>query len=80
MATNGVWQLQQVTIRYCQYGGSSRYIRKLLQHKRFLDFVKENPQVTFKTELKGARHPVLIGDYSKRLIIQILASALTLRV
>lgn len=30
---------------------------------RFLSFVKENPQVKFQTEVKGARHPVLIGDY-----------------
>lgn len=27
MATKGVWQLKEVTIRYCQHGGSSRYIR-----------------------------------------------------
>ncbi|GAB9470162.1 hypothetical protein Gpo141_00007415 [Globisporangium polare] len=63
MATKGVWQLKQVTIRYCQHSGSSRNIRKLLGDERFLNFVKENPQVNFQTELKGARHPVLIGDY-----------------
>lgn len=39
--------------------------RKLLGDERFLNFVKENPQVKFQTELKGARHPVLIGDYSE---------------
>ncbi|DBA03545.1 TPA: hypothetical protein N0F65_011446 [Lagenidium giganteum] len=63
MATKGVWQLQKLTIRYCQYGGSSRYVRQLLADERFLRFVEENPQVQFQTELKGARHPVLIGDY-----------------
>ncbi|KAG7402099.1 39S ribosomal protein L43, mitochondrial [Phytophthora boehmeriae] len=63
MATKGVWQLKQVTIRYCQHGGSSRYVRQLLTDERFLNFVKENPQVQFETELKGARHPILIGDY-----------------
>lgn len=36
----------------------------MLGDQRFLAFVQENPQVNFRTELKGARHPVLIGDYS----------------
>lgn len=27
MATKGVWQLKQVTIRYCQHSGSSRNVR-----------------------------------------------------
>ncbi|KAH7488394.1 hypothetical protein PRIC1_007490 [Phytophthora ramorum] len=63
MATKGVWQLKQVTIRYCQHGGSSRHVRQLLGDERFLKFVEANPQVQFETELKGARHPVLIGDY-----------------
>ncbi|EEY63982.1 uncharacterized protein PITG_02494 [Phytophthora infestans T30-4] len=63
MATKGVWQLKQVTIRYCQHGGSSRYVRQLLGDERFVKFVEENPQVQFETELKGARHPILIGDY-----------------
>ncbi|KAF1330890.1 hypothetical protein FI667_g2587, partial [Globisporangium splendens] len=36
---------------------------QMLGDDRFLNFVKENPQVKFQTELKGARHPVLIGDY-----------------
>lgn len=30
MATHGVWQLKQVTIRYCQHSGSSRFIRCVL--------------------------------------------------
>ncbi|CEG40921.1 Mitochondrial/chloroplast ribosomal protein 36a [Plasmopara halstedii] len=63
MATKGVWQLKQVTIRYCQHSGSSRYVRQLLSDDRFHKFVEENPQVHFKTELKGARHPILVGEY-----------------
>ncbi|GLD94293.1 hypothetical protein PINS_up002904 [Pythium insidiosum] len=63
MATRGVWQLQKVTIRYCQHGGSSKHVREMFKDPRFLQFVKENPQVTFETEIKGARHPILIGDY-----------------
>ncbi|OQS05266.1 hypothetical protein THRCLA_20669 [Thraustotheca clavata] len=63
MATRGVWQLEKLTIRYCQYGGSSRYVRDLLKDPRFLQFVQENPQVTFETRLKGNSHPVIIGDY-----------------
>jgi large subunit ribosomal protein L43 len=39
--------------------------REMLKAPRFLNFVKENPQVTFQTEIKGAKHPVLIGDYSE---------------
>lgn len=49
----------------CLYLVLCSVIRKLLGDERFLNFVKENPQVKFSTELKGARHPVLIGDYSE---------------
>lgn len=65
MATRGIWQLKEVTIRYCQHSGSSRHVRDFLSNKQFLEFVKENPQVSFRTELKPGRHPVLIGDYGK---------------
>ncbi|KAF0699016.1 Aste57867_10399 [Aphanomyces stellatus] len=63
MATRGVWQLQKLTIRYCQHGGSSKNVRELLKDSRFLAFVSENPQVEFSTEIKGSKHPVLIGEY-----------------
>ncbi|CAK4660049.1 hypothetical protein LEN26_001986 [Aphanomyces euteiches] len=63
MATRGVWQLQKLTIRYCQYGGSSRNVRDMLKDPRFLNFVSENPQVEFATQIKGNKHPVLIGEY-----------------
>jgi large subunit ribosomal protein L43 len=63
MATRGVWQLQKLTIRYCQYGGSSRYVRELLKHPSFFDFVRENSHVEFHTEVKANKHPILVGDY-----------------
>ncbi|ETV69974.1 hypothetical protein H257_14347 [Aphanomyces astaci] len=63
MATRGVWQLQKLTVRYCQYGGSSKNVRELLKDPRFLSFVTENPQVSFATEVQGNKHPVLIGEY-----------------
>jgi large subunit ribosomal protein L43 len=39
--------------------------REMLGDQRFLNFVKQNPQIKFQTELKGARHPILIGEYSE---------------
>ncbi|ETV94190.1 hypothetical protein H310_11896 [Aphanomyces invadans] len=63
MATRGVWQLQKLTIRYCQYGGSSKNVREMLKDSRFLSFVNENPQVSFATEVKSNKHPILIGEY-----------------
>lgn len=63
MATKGVWQLQKLTLRYCQHSGSSRYARDLIRDTRFLQFVKDNPQIEFHSEIKSGRHPVLMGDY-----------------
>ena len=65
MATRGVWQLKKLTIRYCEHGGSSRHTRDIVKDSRFLEFVKENPQVEFHTEIKNGRHPIVIGDYGK---------------
>lgn len=42
----------------------------MLGDERFLAFVRENPQIQFQTELKGARHPVLIGNYSAFVLLQ----------
>ena len=58
------WQLQRLTVRYCDMGGSSRgtreWIRTLLK-----PFAEANPQVQCVAGVARGRHPVVQGEYLK---------------
>uniref|UniRef100_A0A7S2RB73 Large ribosomal subunit protein mL43 n=1 Tax=Mucochytrium quahogii TaxID=96639 RepID=A0A7S2RB73_9STRA len=64
MCSRGVWQLEKLTIRYCQNGGSSKGIRKFIRHD-VIKFAEENPQVSVQTVLKPNRHPIIVAEYKK---------------
>lgn len=62
MTQRGVWQLQRLTVSYCEHSGSSRGAREFVQN--FLPlFAKDNKQIEVKAELKPGRHPCLRGEY-----------------
>ncbi|CDF39682.1 hypothetical protein CHC_T00009060001 [Chondrus crispus] len=61
MARRGVWELNEVIVRYCASSGSSRGIREFVA-KDLADFAERNPQITFKTEIRGG-HPCVFGKY-----------------
>lgn len=62
MARRGVWELNEVIVRYCASSGSSRGIREFVA-KDLADFAERNPQITLKTEICGG-HPCVFGKYS----------------
>jgi len=62
MALNGVWQLQKLVVRYCDWGGSSRGIREFIQ-SHLPTFSHNNPQVEVVTEMMRGKHPHLRGYY-----------------
>jgi hypothetical protein len=62
MSLRGVKQLKELVIRYSDYDGSSRGIREWMGNN-LLNFAKQNANLQIKTELKRAKHPLLIGQY-----------------
>jgi large subunit ribosomal protein L43 len=62
MSLRGVKQLKELVIRYSDYDGSSRGIREWMGNS-LLNFAKQNGNLQIKTELKRAKHPLLIGQY-----------------
>lgn len=62
MATRGVFQLRKLTVKYCDYGGSSKGAREFIRH-RIVDFAKSTPAAEIVTELRPGRHPYIMGDY-----------------
>ena len=62
MSLRGVRQLKELIIRYSDYDGSSRGIREWMRAD-LVKLAQENPQITFRTELKRAVHPFLRGVY-----------------
>ncbi len=63
MATRGVFQCKQLTLRYCEHGGSSKAVRDYLASGRLLEWAKERPSVNIKVRVKNGRHPNLQAEY-----------------
>mmetsp|Transcript_9859 Transcript_9859/g.19375 ORF Transcript_9859/g.19375 Transcript_9859/m.19375 type:complete len:130 (+) Transcript_9859:140-529(+) len=62
MCSRGVWQLERLTIRYCQNGGSSTGTRQFI--RQFLGpFAEKNPQIQIDVIRRPNRHPVVLGEY-----------------
>jgi hypothetical protein len=63
MATRGVFQCQKLTLRYCEYGGSSRAVRDYLSSGRLVDWATSRPSVEIKVKVQNGKHPIVTGDY-----------------
>lgn len=62
MATRGVFQLRKLTVKYCDYGGSSKGARDFIRHG-IVDFAKRTPAAEVVTELRPGHHPYIQGEY-----------------
>mmetsp|Transcript_10102 Transcript_10102/g.17773 ORF Transcript_10102/g.17773 Transcript_10102/m.17773 type:complete len:129 (-) Transcript_10102:95-481(-) len=62
MCTRGVWQLEKLTLRYCNSGGSSLGVRNFIRES-LADFAAANPQLQCVAATKANRHPIAIGTY-----------------
>ncbi|KAL4588257.1 hypothetical protein LXL04_001140 [Taraxacum kok-saghyz] len=65
MSQRGVWQLQKLTVSYCNWGGSSRGIRGFME-SQLQAFKESNPQLEVVTELNRGQHPFLKGAYKNK--------------
>ena len=63
MSRNGVWQLKQLTLRYCPFSGSSRGVRTFVEGEMMEKFTRENAQLQMQTMERRGRHPFLEAVY-----------------
>ena len=63
MATRGVFQLQKLTLSYCEVGGSSKVIRDFLSSGNLLDWAKERPHIQIRVKVRNGNHPNIQADY-----------------
>ena len=62
MSVKGVQQLQRLTIRYCDLGGSSRGMRQYI-FDNLIDWAERNPNTEVATEIVRNKHPFVRGEY-----------------
>lgn len=58
----GRYQLKELVIRYCDWGGSSRGIREFIA-KDLVGFADANPQLKISVVRRNNMHPVVRGRY-----------------
>ena len=63
MATHGQRQLLRLTISYCTYGGSSRFVRELFKTPQLIAFAENNADLEIKTVVRKGHHPFVRGEY-----------------
>ena len=63
MCSRGVFQLQKLSLYFCDYGGSSSGVRDLLASQKLKTFLTENPHIKFQVICKRNNHPFVTGLY-----------------
>ncbi|KAJ8599068.1 hypothetical protein CTAYLR_007620 [Chrysophaeum taylorii] len=58
----GRFQLKELVVRYCGWGGSSRGARAFIG-ENLITFAEENPQIQVSARQANNKHPILIGRY-----------------
>ncbi|KAK9865433.1 hypothetical protein WJX84_003307 [Apatococcus fuscideae] len=62
MSRRGVWQLKHLTLRYCDWSGSSKGTRDFIDHL-LPQFSRENAQLKIETAVQRGRHPSWHAQY-----------------
>lgn len=65
MATRGIYQLQKLTIVYCEHGGSSRLVRDFISSGRIIEWAEKHPHIDIELKLRNgySNHPYIKGEY-----------------
>lgn len=63
MATRGVFQLQKLTLHYCEIGGSSRAIREYIGEGHLVAWATARPHIRVEVLRRQNRHPYVRADY-----------------
>lgn len=63
MATRGVTQLQKLTLKYCEHGGSSRALREYLANGQLAAWAAEHGDTAIHVQVRNGHHPVVHAEY-----------------
>mmetsp|Transcript_26425 Transcript_26425/g.30240 ORF Transcript_26425/g.30240 Transcript_26425/m.30240 type:complete len:136 (-) Transcript_26425:221-628(-) len=63
MATRGIYQLQKLSIVYCEHGGSSRAVRSFISSGRIVDWAERHPFINIEVQSRNGNHPFIKGEY-----------------
>lgn len=63
MCSRGVFQLQKLSLFFCDYGGSSSGVRDLITSNNFKNFMASNPHIQLEVICKRNHHPHVKGTY-----------------
>mmetsp|Transcript_19596 Transcript_19596/g.36006 ORF Transcript_19596/g.36006 Transcript_19596/m.36006 type:complete len:167 (-) Transcript_19596:523-1023(-) len=63
MVSRGVFQLKNLKLLFCDFGGRSQGIRNLLQTEKLDEFVTQNPQIKFEAIVKTGFSPYIKTEY-----------------
>ncbi|CAJ1935321.1 unnamed protein product [Cylindrotheca closterium] len=63
MATRGVFQLQKLSLFYCEHGGSSKAVRDFLASGKLIDWARERPHLKINVRVRNGKHPFVKADY-----------------
>jgi large subunit ribosomal protein L43 len=66
MATRGVFQLGQLTLHYCEVGGSSRAVREYLGNGKLVVWAQNHPHVQINVQPRNGHHPYVHAQYHTR--------------
>lgn len=61
MARRGVFELNEVILKYSRDGGSSRGVREFVE-RDLVPFARRNPQIVIRTTFCNG-HPFVVGRY-----------------
>lgn len=63
MCSRGVFQLRNVKLQFCDWGGSSKGVRELLSTKTLDEFLEKNPSIKFEAYIRTGSHPAFFTEY-----------------
>lgn len=63
MAVRGIFQLRNIKLQFCDFGGSSQGVRALLQTAAIEEFLDRNPHIKLEAYQVRGRHPYLRTEY-----------------
>ena len=63
MCSRGVYQLRNVKLQFCDWGGSSTGVRDLLAKKDLDGFLEQNPSINFMALIRTGAHPCFHTEY-----------------
>ncbi len=63
MSSNGVRQLQKLSLSYCSHSGSSKSLRSIISNGQLVAFAEANPSVQVVAFTNNGHHPFIRGEY-----------------